>query len=155
MCLSILWAKIHSGFIKTIPLPYFLRIIQNMAHILNDWWIKMKKPPGSPVVLKIIPFFADYILVVSAPVVSAGAIVSLGAGWEVAGADISVLVLSLAFPVLVPELQAATNIPSAMANTPTFNKFFITNGFFKRLKQCLRLFIRYSAKGNPGVPEIF
>lgn len=47
-----------------------------------------------------------------------------------AGADISMLEESPLVSLLVPELQEATNIPNAMANTPTFNKLFIMNGFF-------------------------
>ena len=79
-------------------------------------------------------FLFDYMEVSVPAAESAGAIMEESAGTGAvsvgAGADISMLAESLLLSLLVPELQEATNIPNAMANTPTFNKLFIMNGFF-------------------------
>lgn len=91
-----------------------------------------KSAPSEEKADNILELPANYFEVSVPAAVSAGAIIeeSVGAVSVGAGADISTLVESSVLSVLVPELQEATNIPNAMANTPTFNKLFIMNGFF-------------------------
>jgi hypothetical protein len=50
-----------------------------------------------------------------------------------AAAGAAVSVESALLELLEPELQAATNKPNAIANTPIFNTFFIMIGIFLKL----------------------
>jgi hypothetical protein len=62
-----------------------------------------------------------------------GAAAAPESGAVVAGAaaGAAVSVVSALLELLVPELQAATNKPNAIARTPIFNTFFIVNEIFR------------------------